>query len=148
MAKIWDDMSVSRRKNDVTLLRNIKLSPGKSRKIPQLVTNPGKSTDSLTIQTRFHVEIRIVIFFWITHIYIYIQFSWIDQLVENIAIMSRRWNTSVFLRDKRNITKTNKTVFSICSVKQKNRTILTKMFKVNTVETSVHKFHKLKRLHQ
>lgn len=56
-------MSVSRRKNDVTVLRNIKLSPGKSRKIPQFVTNPGKSTDSLTIQTRFNVEIRIVIFF-------------------------------------------------------------------------------------
>ena len=107
MAKIWYDMSVSRRQNDITALKNIKISSGKSRKKPQFVTNPGKSTDSLTIETLFHVEIRIVIF-WIT--YIYIQFSWIGQLVENIAIMSGRWNTSVFLRDKRNITKTNKTV--------------------------------------
>lgn len=53
-----------------TALRNIKVSPGKSRKIPHFVTNPGKSTDSLTIQTRFHVEIRIVIF-WIRYIYIF-----------------------------------------------------------------------------
>lgn len=62
VAKIWYDMSVSRRQNDITALRNIEISSGKSGKRPQFVTNPEKSTDSLTIQTLFHVEIRIVIF--------------------------------------------------------------------------------------
>ena len=49
-------MSVSRRQNDITALKNIKISSGKSRKKPQFVTNPGKSTDSLTIETLFHVD--------------------------------------------------------------------------------------------
>lgn len=145
MAKIWYDMSVSRRQNDITALRNIKISSGKKATVRNKSGKVYRLIDHSNTVSRRDTNCD---FLNNVYIYLYIQFSWIGQLAENTAIMSRRWNTSVFLRDKRNITKTNKTVFSICSVKQKNRTILAKMFKVNTVETSVYKLRKLKRLHQ